>query len=223
MRARWTTNLLLKALALLLALFLWNLYRTETLAVRSLTVPIEFENLAEGREVAGDLPGSITVEVEAPEPLARTLSPEWIDAIVDLRNVGIGERELALGPDVVRLPAGARLLSVSPASIALRIEATTTKQVPIEPRVRGTVKEGFQVGRLSVQPMLATLEGPESEVRRATRVLTEPVAVNGRDATFQAGVALALEGGRLRLITPRSAIATIEVLPIGGELPAPTP
>ena len=145
MRARWTTNLLLKALALLLALFLWNLYRTETLAVRSLTVPIEFENLAEGREVAGDLPGSITVEVEAPEPLARTLSPEWIDAIVDLREVGIGARELALGPDVVRLPAGARLLSVSPASIALRIEPTTTKQVPIEPRVRGTVKDGFQL------------------------------------------------------------------------------
>jgi YbbR domain-containing protein len=223
MRGRWTTNLLLKALALLLALFLWNLYRTEAQAVRSLTVPIQFENLPKDREMAGDVPAAITVEVEAPEPLARTLSPEWIDAIVDLHSAEIGEREFALGPDVVRLPAGARLLSVSPASVTLRIEATATKQVPIEARVRGSVKDGFQVGHISVQPVFATLEGPSSEVAQATRALTEPVVVNGRDATFQAGVALVIESGHLRLLTPRTAIATIEVLPASGETPAPTP
>ena len=221
MRAPWTTNLLLKALALLLALFLWNLYRTESLAVRSLTVPIQLENLAEDREVAGDVPVSITVQVEAPE--ARTLSPELIDAIIDLRNAGIGEQEFALGPDVVRLPAGARLLSVAPASVKLRIEATAAKQVPIEPRVRGSVKDGFKLGRVSVQPVFATLEGPESEIAKATRALTEAVVVNGRDTTFQAGVALVVDGRHLRLITPRTAIATIEVLPVDGETPAPPP
>jgi len=223
MRARWTTNLLLKAFALLLALFLWNLYRTEAQAVRSLTVPIQFENLAEDREVAGDVPGSITVQVEAPEPLARTLSPEWIDAIVDLRSAEIGEKEFALGPDVVRLPAGARLVSVSPPAVKLRIEARASKQVPIEARVRGSVKEGFVLGSISVQPVFATIVGAESEVAKATKALTEPVVVNGRDATFQAGVALVIENGRLRLVTPRTAIATIEVLPVGDESPAPAP
>jgi hypothetical protein len=54
-------------------------------------------------------------------------------------------------------------------------------------------------------------------------VQTEAVVVNGRDATFQAGVALVIEGGHLRLITPRTAIATIEVLPVDDELPAPPP
>jgi len=223
MRARWTTNLLLKALALLLALFLWNLYRTEAQAVRSLTVPLQFENLADDRELAGEVPAAIAVQVEAPEPLARTLSPEWIDAVVDLRRAELGVQEFAIGPEVVRLPAGVRLLSASPASLTLRIEPTSTKQVAIEPRVRGTVKEGFELGRVSVQPPLATIEGPESEVAAASRALSEAIPVNGREATFQVGVALLLENGRLRLISPRTAIATIEIVPAAGASPGATP
>src|SRR5262245_13923725 len=106
MRGGWTTNLLLKVLALLLAVFLWNMYRSDPQSVRSLTVPLEFANLPPDCALAGDVPATITVQVEAPEPIARTLTPDWIDANVDLAGARPGEERVPIGLELLRVPAG---------------------------------------------------------------------------------------------------------------------
>ena len=55
--------------------------------------------------------------------------------------------------------------------------------------------------------------GPESAVKRATEVLTEPVSVAGARAPVKQSVILGLLDPSLRLKTARSAMVTVQILP----------
>ena len=226
MKASWTTNLLLKGVAVLLAVFLWNYYRSEDQAIRFVTVPLQFDNLPANRELSGEIPAAVTVQLEAPEAMARSLTPDWVTAQIDLAEVGLGDQRVRLGAEQIRAPAGARVLGITPDLVSLSVERKIQKIVPIEPRTQGEPAAGFELGRISLLPAQATLEGPESEVARATRALTEWIAVGGRTQTFQEGVAvIPPEGSRARVVGPRSAIAKVEVGEVGalaaGEPAAP--
>ena len=214
MKASWITNVILKVLALLLAIFLWNFYRAEEAAIRFVTIPVQYQNLPADRELSGDVPGSVTLQLEAPEAMARGLTPDWIDARIDLSDVGIGEQSVRVAPEQVRVPAGARVLSITPDTISLMVENKVRKTLAVDPRVRGEVAAGYEVIRVSLTPTEITVEGPLSEVNQTTTAVTDWIDLRRRSETFQEGVSVVPDNSRVRLIGARSAIATVEVAPI---------
>ena len=217
MRANWITNVLLKALALLVAVLLWNFYRAEQPAIRFVVAPVQFHNLPPDRELSGDVPTSITVQVEAPEAVARGLTPEWVDASIDLSGVGLGEQQVRVDPEQVRVPVGAKVLSVTPDSIELTVESKIQKVLPVEARLRGQVASGYEVVRVTLLPRQVTVEGPESEVERTEKAVTEWIQLRGRTGTFQEGVSVVPDNPRVRLVGARSAIGTVEIRRIAPE------
>jgi YbbR domain-containing protein len=217
MKASWKTNFLLKASALALALVVWYGYRIEQLAIRFVTVPLQFQNLPADRVLSGDVPESITVQLEAPEAMARGLSPDRIDARLDLAGVVLGPQEVRLDPEDIRIPAGVRVISIEPTAVPLTVERKARRTLPVEARVRGEAGSGFRIAEVRLLPTTVTVEGPESEVGRTEKARTDWVDVRGQTATFQEGVAVVPDNTRVRIVGARSAIVTVEIEPAAGE------
>ena len=217
MRGSWTTNVALKTAALALALLFWYAYRTEQLSIRFVTVPLQFQNLPGDRVLSGDVPGTITVQLEAPEAMARGLTPDRIDAEIDLSNVELGTQEIRVDPERVRIPAGVRLLSITPTAIPLTVERRVRKTLPLEPRVRGAPGAGFVIAEVRLLPTQITVEGPESEVERTTKAITDWIEVRGQTSTFQEGVSVVPNNTHVRLVGARSAIVTVEIREVEEE------
>lgn len=217
MRTNWTTNILLKVGALGLALVVWYTYQTDQLAIRFVTVPLQFQNLPADRVLSGDVLGSITVQLEAPEAMARALSPDRIDARIDLGSVVLGGQEVRLDPEDVRIPAGTRVLSIEPTTIPLTVERKVRKTLEVEARVRGTPGEGYEVAQVRLTPPSVTVEGPESEVSLTEKAHTEWINLRGQTGTFQEGVAVVPDNTRVRIVGARSAIVTVEIQPVPGK------
>ena len=221
MKASWTGNLLLKAFALLLALLMWYYYRADQQAIHFVTVPLQFQNLPSNRELSGDIPGSVTIQMEAPEAMVRGLTPDWIDARIDLSEVGVGQQTLAVRLEQV--PAGARVLSIIPGTITLLVESKIQKTLPVEPRVRGEPAPGYEVVSVRMLPMQVIIEGPQSQVERTEKAITDWIDIRGKSSTFQEGVSVVPDSGGVRLVGARSAIATVEIRPLpppDGEEPS---
>ena len=71
------------------------------------------------------------------------------------------------------------------------------------PAVEGRPAPGYVVGKMIAEPRTVEVIGPESAVKRAAEVVTEPVSVAGATATVKQTVDLGLLDPALRLKTAR--------------------
>src|SRR5205807_10082626 len=108
---------------------------------------------------------------------------------------------------------GVEVVQVMPSAIAMEFEPSLTRQLPIVPAVDGRPAPGYVVGAKSADPRMVDVVGPESGVRRATEVLTEPVSVSGAHGPVEQTVILGLVDPSLRLKNTRSAKVTVQIVP----------
>jgi YbbR domain-containing protein len=134
-------------------------------------------------------------------------------AVLDIRGAQAGRRLFPLTPDQVRTPFGVEVVQVTPSAIAMAFEASASRQMPVVPAVDGRPAPGYIVGRRTADPPSVDVIGPESAVKRATEVMTEPVSVAGARDQVRQSVILGLEDPALRLKTARSAMVTVQILP----------
>jgi len=114
----------------------------------------------------------------------------------------------------VRVPAGARVLGITPDEITLLVESKIRKVLPVEARTRGELPAGYRLVGISLVPTRVSIEGPESQVEQTDRAVTDWIDLTGRTETFQQGVAVDPVNAKVRVVGARSAIATVMVEPI---------
>jgi YbbR domain-containing protein len=119
--------------------------------------------------------------------------------------------------DEVNAPYGVEVAQVLPGTIALDLEKSVRRTVPIVPVVDGEPAPGFVVGRVSVDPATVEVSGPESRLRQLTGATTEPVEVTGRRDGVRDIVTVGITDSAVRLVTPQNATVMVEVLPAPAE------
>jgi len=203
----------LKVLSLGLALLLWMVIAGEETVERGLRVPLELQQMPAAIEVTGDVPTTVDVRVRGgPDALSR-VGPGDVVAVLDLRSARSGRRLFPMTPEQVRAPFGVEVVQVTPSAVVMAFEASASREVPVMPASDGRPAPGYIVGLMSAEPKMVEIIGPESAVRRATEVLTEPVPVSGATATVKQSVILGLLDPALRLKSARSAIVTVQINP----------
>jgi YbbR domain-containing protein len=207
----------LKALSMTLAVLLWMVVAGEETVERGLRVPLELQQVPSGLELLGDVPATVDVRVRGASTTLSRLGAGDVVAVVDLRTARPGHRLFALGPDQVRVPFGVEAVQVTPSAVAMALEVSTTRLVPVVPSIEGRPAPGFVVGPLAVDPATVEVIGPDSVVKRATEVLTEPVAVTGAKTTVKEAVVLGLMDPALRLKNARLATVTVQIVPAPQE------
>ena len=136
---------------------------------------------------------------------------------MDLQTARPGSRLFDLVTEQVRAPFGVDVAQVAPATIALDLEPSGSRAVPVVPAVEGEPAPGYVVGEVSSDPATVLVVGPESRLRQLTEAMTEPVAVAGATAPVRTEVTVGVPDLALRLSVPRRAVVTVDVVPAPAE------
>jgi YbbR domain-containing protein len=207
----------LKLVAFALATLLWLIVAGDHLVERSMRVPLEFRNIPPALEIVGDPPTAVDVRLRGSSALLGRLEPRDIVAVLDLGTARPGSRMFHLRTDEVRTPYGVEVAQVVPGTLALDLENSGTRTVPIVPALDGEPAPGFVIGRVTSDPPTVEVTGPESRLKQLTGATTEPVALTGSRARVSDVVTVGITDSAVRLVRAQDATITVEVLPAPVE------
>ena len=122
-----------------------------------------------------------------------------------------------LRSDEVRAPYGVEVAQVVPSTIALDLETSGRRTVPIVPALDGEPAPGFVIGRVTADPATVEVAGPESRLKQLTGATTEPVEVNGSRTRVRDVVTVGITDSAVRLVQARDATVTVDILPAPVE------
>jgi YbbR domain-containing protein len=210
-------NLGLKVLAILLAVLLWLTVAGEHIVERSLRVPLEFRNIPETLEIVGNAPDTVDVRLRGSSALLSRVQGGEIVAVLDLTTARAGSRLFPLRSDEVRAPFGVEVSQVIPSTLALELEKSARRSVPIVPATDGIPAPGFVVGKVFAEPAMVDIVGPESRVRQVHEATTEPVAIKDAKSRVRDGVTVGVVDTSVRLTQPQIAQVTVEIWPAPVE------
>jgi YbbR domain-containing protein len=207
----------LKIMAIALATLLWLIVAGDHLVERSMRVPLEFRNLPSALEIVGDPPTSVDVRLRGSSAQLGRLQPSDAVAVLDLVTARPGSRMFHLRTDEVRAPYGVEVAQVVPSTIALDLETSGRRTVPIVPALDGEPAPGFVIGRVTADPATVEVAGPESRLKQLTGATTEPVEVNGSRTRVRDVVTVGVTDSAVRLVQARDATITVDILPAPVE------
>lgn len=203
----------LKVLAVVVATVLWLTVAGEHVVERSLRVPLEFRNIPEALEIVGNAPDSVDVRLRGSSAVLSRVQPGEIMAVLDLSTARTGSRLFHIRADEVRAPFGVDVAQVVPATLALELERSARRRVPIVAATEGDPAPGFVIGRISSDPPTVEIVGPDSRVRQVAEATTEPVSVKDAASRVRDSVTVGVIDSSVRLAQPQSANVTVEIWP----------
>jgi YbbR domain-containing protein len=215
MRRFWPfRNFGLKALSVGIGVLMWLSVSGEETVERGLRAPLELQQFPAGLEIQGEAPSTVDVRVRGTSGLLSRVNGGDIVAVLDLRGARAGNRLFAMTPEQVRAPYGVEVVQVTPSTIALALENSMTKQVPVVPSVEGVPAAGYVVvGRPVVAPERVEIVGPATSVKRAAEAVTETISIAGLEQTFHQAVTVGLLDPSLRLKTQHTVDVTVQIAP----------
>ena len=189
LRGALVDNAALKFVALVLALTVFILVHSDDQAVAGGTVDVNYK-LPPDRVLVSERVDQVRITVKGSRRLIKRFHREDVEDInIDLRNLTKGE--VFFQPDMIDLPDGLELVSISPASMQVTFEERAIKQVPVAVDTGGTPDRGFKVEQLAARPAEVTVSGALSLVAEAHSVRTAEVDLTRRSKSFRETVRLA--------------------------------
>lgn len=211
----------LKVLAISLATLLWLTVAGEHVVERGMRVPLEFRNIPAALEIVGDPPASVDVRLRGSSALLSRLDPGEIVAVLDLKAARAGSRLFHIANDAVRAPYGVEVAQVVPGTLALELERSGRRTIPVVPALEGEPAPGFVTGKVTSDPATVEVAGPESRLRQLTGATTEPVEVTGSQDRVRDVVTIGIADSAVRMVQPQNATVVVEVLPAPVERDLP--
>jgi YbbR domain-containing protein len=201
----------LKALSLLLAVLLFVVSRQPVIDMRLAGVPIEYRGLSPGVKIVGPAEQTVSLRLNGPRDIVRSLTPTQMLVIADLSGKEPGERSVQLKVDESFLPDNVKVMQIEPPSIRIKLEPNITKRLRVEAKFSGIVPEGRELYGVEIHPREIEIEGPQSIVGKMESVLTETVSLDKRDADFYTSVEAEIPQGSLRVNTPRRIELSVKI------------
>ena len=206
------TNLGIKFLSFILALALWFYVTNQGKYEISFSVPLQFTNIPKGLELLRSSAEYIALRARGSEDKMRNLSPQKIQASIDLSSSKKGESIFYLTMDNFNLPKGISVAKIAPPNIKIKLEETLAREVSIIPKLKGKAPYGYRVKKVRITPAMASIAGPNSIVKKASEIHTNPIDVSEitEDTVQTVSLQLSLQPLRIIQTTPFYAHITIE-------------
>ncbi len=193
MKSIFTENLGLKVSALLIAVFLWFFVTSQGQSEISLEVPVELKNIPSELGVQSISSKTVTLTVRGQERFMKNLSASDIRVFLDLGRAAQGESLYPVNKDDVRLPFAMTVMTVSPASLKIRLEEIMSKTVRVQAQLLGA-PEGGVISTVLIEPKVVLIKGLKSDIRKVNSLKTEPFDVTGINRTVTEELDLDISG-----------------------------
>jgi YbbR domain-containing protein len=213
-RLRPFRNFGLKLLSVCIAVLLWMTVAGEETVERGLRAPLELQQFPAGLEIQGETPSTVDVRVRGTSGALSRVGAGDIVGVLDLHGARPGNRLFPMTPEQVRAPFGVEVVQVTPSTIALSLEKSLSREVPVVPSIEGTPAPGYvEQGKPVVTPDHVEIVGPESAVKRATEAVTETISITGLEKSIREDVTVGLVDPALRLKTQRTVNVAVAIVP----------
>jgi YbbR domain-containing protein len=169
----------------------------------------------EGLQVGATVVTPTAVTVSGPSSAVKRVVEARVSVTVDASAVDV-DRDVA--PDAVD-DAGEPVTGVEldPTTVHVQIpvyENLQNKTLPVNPIVNGTPAAGFRVDRITVDPLVVSVEGDQDQLARLQTADTAPVSVSGATREVTSEVAYALPTGVSVIGAPETARVTVRIVPV---------
>ncbi|HYK41861.1 MAG TPA: CdaR family protein [Thermoanaerobaculia bacterium] len=180
-------NLGLKILALAIGILVWFVLSARTrerISERSYRIALSVVNIPPRTIIASPLAAAVDVRVRGPFTALRQVDSTKLEAVVDLQGAEKGEKIYRLSPDDINIPPEIEVVSISPGELRIVLDAVADRVLPIAANLTGTPAAGYTVTDVTVEPRSARVEGPATALAQMKTITTDPVSLEGRDASF---------------------------------------
>jgi YbbR domain-containing protein len=216
-----------KVLSVALALVLFVFHQLNTLATRSLSVPLSVETNS-ALVPANDYPQNVRISLRGEDDSIKLISDGDIEAYVDLAR---HEEEGVYSVPVLVRKKGSALgiepleITVYPSKISILLDYRMNKIIPLSAVIRGRAADGFDLVSFSISPTEVAVTGPLSALEQIAEIETELIDLDGRNGDFTVEVNIinpnpffVLRGsGKAEfscVIRPSVSVRSIEGIPI---------
>ena len=207
------SNLGLKFLSTLVAVMLWLIVAGERVVERVMRAPVEFQNLPAGLELVGNPPDTVEVRLRGSSGALSRLAAGDMSAVLDLTTARPGRRLFHITQNHVNVPYGLEIVQVGPSTLMMEFEPTGIRQVRVEPDVDGRPANGYEVTKVTSDPQMVEVAGPETALKRLQSAITEPVSVTDQTRSVREVVTIGVPDSSLRLRSPQTAVVTVTISP----------
>lgn len=187
--------LVLYAWALLIAVILWVQVHGEGEGSLSMEVALQVQGLPENMVIVNNLPNQVRLTVKGLQARLKVLQAGDVFVPLNARELskpGVIERPLS--PEDIRLPAGLVVESIQPDLIELQVDRIVTRTVTVIPQF--DLPQGWHVEAVSVEPVLARLQGPEVWLELLNAVETVPLRLALKAGAFELKADIATPAGK---------------------------
>ncbi len=172
-------NLGLKLLALAIAVGLWVAVAVEPVSEVAVDVPIALHDMPPNLEISSESIPKAQIRLRGAERAIRRLEPADIFAELELTGTHPGERTFDLTARQVHHPRELTVVQVVPSEVHLSFDVRMLRDVAVQPRVIGSFADGYQIGRIQVDPSTVKIRGPKQRVEAVESATTDPLDVTG--------------------------------------------
>lgn len=194
-----TENLGLKIFSLILAIVLY-LYISQ-LGESETTIGAEVGLILKpppGMLITSEVAESVRLNISGPWGSIRGFNPREMPPLhVDLSEFGPGPATYYLHADMIEIPPGLRVMSITPSLINVHLEPAAEKKVRIAANLSGKPAQGFKIARYNLTPKELTIYGPRGLVEKIDFVMTEPVDVTDLFKSFTREVKIHLDNEKI--------------------------
>jgi YbbR domain-containing protein len=206
-------NKSLKFFALLLALLAWLALGSEERTETSLQVVLEITNLPKNLMITNEIPSQIEVRVQGPRSVIRELTTEKLHKQIDLAGAKSGSRSEIFTPNGLNFPRGVVVTRIRPSAISVELDQAIIRRVEVQPVIKGSPAQGFEVGEIDVSPKEVLLRGPQREINQLKHINTIPIDINKLSSSVTKDVELDFQNLPLTYLDSQPLIAKISIKP----------
>ncbi|HSD87076.1 MAG TPA: CdaR family protein [Kofleriaceae bacterium] len=177
-------NLGLKFLSVVLAITVFLLVNTDRDREISARIGVSY-TMPDDKVLVSERLEEVRVTIKGPYQRMRRFDEREIERInIDLRHSPSGD--VAIRPDMISLPAGLRVTSISPKTVHVQFDRRVEKIVEISPQLAGRPLHGYYVSEVKPVPATIKVRGAEGTLAALSSVRTHEVSVEGRAESFVA-------------------------------------
>ncbi len=200
----------LKALALVLACFLWWYVAGEKAVQIGIAVPLEIRNIPPGMAVTNKVDRTVDVRLEGPPSVVNNLTPKDLSVTVDLSSAKPGRDTIRFGPKSFSPPPGVTVLRVYPSSVDVVLEVVERRRIPVVARIGGGPEVRDRIAETVVDPPALEVEALPAEFSRIRTLQTEEVVPEVTRGVYTARVRVDLEEGRATIVGSPTVRVTLK-------------
>ncbi len=175
-------NLGLKFLSMVLAITVFLLVNTDKDREISARVGVSY-TLPDDKVLVSDRLDEVRVSIKGPWRRLRKFDERELDRInLDLRRAPSGD--LPITPDMIHLPSGLTVESISPRTVHVAFDRRVEKLVEVSPQIAGRPQHGYVISEVKAVPATMKVRGAESALSALSSIRTQEVSVDNRAESF---------------------------------------